>query len=296
MTPAQIQDLLLYGVGLPAAFAAAAYLLLRPRGTGDDSRGAAFLALGGGFALGHVLLPDAGWPRFPPDLSMESTHWLVYFGAAFALLGLLGRAGLLTGRDAAGPAALLLLGAPALLLLSRVRHEWTTTEAVVRLAAFGAMSLALWGLCHDLARRLPRWSTSLLLLGVTAAGAGALGLTGSISLAQLAAVPLAVLVVVCLPWVRGREHPFDPALLPVTVLVWAGLWLNGVYYSEMPAPCGLLLSAAPLAAWLGFRLASLLLGRTPAALFGLLLAAAAAAAAVWVAYQASPPFDPSSPY
>ena len=207
------------------------------------------LALGTAYALGHAAIQGwialHQWPS-PPWPPLDATDWLPWVALAAMGLGLL-------EATWPGPAwsrwenRLLLTGGMLWLLLSsQFEARWATNrEGVEWLLGLGAGVLAFWGVLEAGAERLGR-ALPLPLLVLAGGVAAVEALSGSLPLAESAAVLAAPLA---LTWVAswfGPNLSLARGAVPVVATVLAGLILGGYFYAYVPKVSALLLAAAPL--------------------------------------------------
>ena len=217
----------------PAAFELAEEIEEEERGWGGA------LAVGVAFAVGFVA--TQGWPPLPPDLGIK--HWLFYAALGTALIGAYEA---LADRSSCVTRGIVSFAAPFLMLARVRRAQWNGFEATLWLAFLTLSLIGLWTALDSLARKR-RGATlpmAWCLCGLLAAGA--LQLSGSFSLAQLAAslasalVPCAVLGLwrPSILWAPGAIAPF--------CLTYLGLVWGGHFSAELSFPSFLLLAVAPL--------------------------------------------------
>ncbi|MDP6540455.1 MAG: hypothetical protein QF903_13415 [Planctomycetota bacterium] len=242
-------DVLLWGVLLPAAVAALAWvagrrpwLAERARGGGPTVRPFEAQAVALAFLLGYagqLGLPRAPWGEVPP----AAQDWLVWIvlaaGVAYALRA--GRLRPLLSRPVLAAAAL------ALLTRAMLRHHWDLPQAIGWLTGLWLGLLACQACADAVARRAPAAAALVWVLTGFALALCA-GLSGSAKLAQAAAPVCAAL---CTLWVLdSRSAPTAPAAgaLALSVLALFGLGLIAFLYSSLPGREALLLGSAPFAA------------------------------------------------
>lgn len=278
-----ILETALLGVLAPAG-TAAAVLLVASRPWRDRTSGApparwgAGLAIGLSFAVAYVV--TQGWPPLPPDLGVK--QWLFYgglFGGFYGVYeGLAERRSLLTR-------AVLAVAAPVLLLQFMREHHWTLSESILWTGGLAAVLFLSWLALEALSRRRPGAPVPLGWALSTGLGAGALHLSGSFHLAQLAGALCTALAACSLlgylrPGIRLAPDGIAPLALLHFGLVWAGRFASKLSFAGFA-----LLSIAPLLAWSGellpasrrrWRVWTTVLGPSLAALVALLLEYAAA--------------------
>jgi len=240
---------ILPGLLLPLLVAAASWGIATGRAP-ENGRlrrpGFAAAGLGLAYLAGHVAIN--GWPELAPA---ESSRWLFHLVLAATLLaaaessldlGLLARLGL---------RAVLIGSLLWLTLRPLVRHTWSPTASTVWLVGLGAVGLVFLFSADKLARRGPAALQSAVWMATAAAGGLVLLLSASARLGQMSgAVAAALFPAVVLAW-RRRIAFLPPGALTAAVTAFAGIWLNGVFYSEVRTLAGLCVVVAPVAAWLG---------------------------------------------
>jgi hypothetical protein len=220
----------------------------------ERARGAlAPLAIGIAYFVGHVFI--AGWVRVPPS---DTTNWLAYFALAAALLGA-SCALLPVGRwSRLLIFALVSAGALTLLLKPKFQYGWSPGEGVAWvMCLMGA--LVLVAVVLDALTRRPTAAVEIpAILLVTCAGTfGALMLSGSMLLAQYAAI-LAGAVFGSLVF-SARKVALGRGIVPLLSLLLGALLVSGCFFAELPAAAAALLASAPAFALIPIGLRSKLL-------------------------------------
>ena len=243
-------DIALAGLVPPAVISAGALVLAwkpwrrEARESGRRSAWGPPVSLGLGYAAGHVGIH--GWP--PLALQVSIKQGLFYVALLATILGLVevsrGRASLLTR-------AIFSLAAPLYLLDFMRAHAWS--ELSVSLAWNAGLAVALflgWTGVDGLARRragpsLPAaWGLALAFFG------GALQLSGSLTLAQLAGALAAPLGVATLLAFARPGEKLGSGGAGCVALLYAGLLWAGFFASNLEAASAGLLALAPLMPWL----------------------------------------------
>jgi hypothetical protein len=268
-----------------AAAVAAALLFIFARCWKSASRCAGAIAIGAGYAAGHVLA--AGWSPFPPR---HATHWLFWF----AVIGVIA-----AGADALvrpkGTVrfvtwAIICTIACRLILQPKFSYAWSAAEGWLWVFAI-ALGVVALTCCLDLVERRPFGAATLFSVTTILCGGacGALILSGSLLLGQLACI-LSAIAATCFLLIIAVTAPFHPsgAAAPLS-LVCAGLWLSGFFYAELPAASALLLALAPAIALLPVGKRSYSQSRVLACRIAFV--AVPVALAVVLALHASPPLD-----
>jgi hypothetical protein len=234
-----------YGVALPALTSFGVLLASWPlwRRATNPERGAGpiALALGAGYAIGHVGIE--GWRPFPPREAADRLWYLV--GAAVAL-------SLLDIWRSCPPwlrwasRALLWLAVVWLLLPASIRKVGTQGELAAWLFGLGTAGLLFWAALAATVRHSPGVLSPLLLLITSAGTTGVLYYAHSLKYTQLAGAVTTVLAPILLRSACRPPAPMPTA--PVMVLL-PGLWLVGYFYAGFdasPLPSLALLAAATL--------------------------------------------------
>lgn len=240
------------------------------------------LALALGYFSGHFLI--TGWVRFPPA---DTTNWLPYFALAAVGFGALHSFFLKPSTVVRTLLLTFFCGAALRLLLGpKFRYEWSLSEGWMWVAFFAFAIVCLTLVFDALGRRSPTGIELLLVLLIVGAGTfGALMLSGSMLLAQFAAV-LAAAAFGALVFTPGRLALVGDIALPFSLLL-STLLLSGYFFAELPTASAVLLAIAPALALLPIAMPARL--RTSVVRVALL--SLSVAAAVFLAFRSSPPFD-----
>lgn len=198
-------------------------------------------AAGLGYTCGHLM--GTGWPGFPP---LDTTNWLPYFAVAAAVLGIAHEI-----SPSSLPAWLRLLGfavfsagAMSLVLKPKFQSDWALNQGLLWVGCLAAGMVALCVVCDALCRHAPMPGAVAVFLLIPCGGTAiALMLSGSILLAQLAAVLAAAVLGSFIPCLR--QGALARGMAPVFVTVFSALLVSGYFFAELPAPSALLLAAAP---------------------------------------------------
>ena len=235
---------------LPSAAVAAAValtvLFVFARWCKSASRCAGAIAVGAGYIAGHVLA--AGWSPFPPR---SATHWLFWF-AVIGVIAAVADALVRPKRTVRLVIwAIVCTTACRFILQPKFSYAWSAAEGWLWVFAIALGVVVLTG-CLDLVERRPFGAATLFsVTTILCAGACiALMLSGSLLLGQLTGVLIAIAATYCL-LIIAMPAPFHPtgAATPLS-LIYAGLWLSGFFYAELPAASAVLLAIAPAPALL----------------------------------------------
>lgn len=248
----------------------------------ERTRGAfAPLAIGIAYFAGHLFV--AGRVSFPPT---DTTNWLPYFALATAVLGAFCALWAIKSWSRALIFAVVAIGALRLLLRPKFQYGWSPGTGWMWVAGLGAAMLLLAIILDALLRRSSTTvEVPVFLLVVCAGTFGALMLSGSVLLGQLAAV-LGAAVFGTLVF-AVRQINLGRGIVPVSSLLLGTLLVSGYFFAELPAASALLLGFAPVLALAPISPRRKLLAfaiRTA-------LVSAPVAAALIVAFRSSPPLS-----
>ena len=206
----------------------------------DRARSAlAPLAIGLAYLSGHLVI--TGWASFPPT---DTTNWLPYFALAGAILGLC--CTLIATKAWARVLifALVSAGALRLLLKPKFQYGWSLGEGWWWIACLVCALVLLAVILDALGRHSIIASEIPVLLLITCAGTfGALMLSGSMLLAQFAAV-LGAAVFGRLVFAI-RKVALGRGIVPVFSLLMGTLLVSGHFFAELPLSSAVLLAFAP---------------------------------------------------
>ncbi|MGM0576726.1 MAG: hypothetical protein ACQEXJ_13435 [Myxococcota bacterium] len=239
-------ELAVYGVTIPLIVALVAMLAgTRPwSADGPSGRIAGAVAVAGAYAA--AFLGARGWPDLPAVEATDWTFWAALVALALALLEV--------AADKVWVRwplrAALVLGALWLVLRPMLEHTWEGTEGPLHVVGLAAGVLIVWALVEALARRRTGASIPLVLAAVACTGAGVVAIAASVVTAQLVvALAVAAGVPVLVAWWRG--HVAMRGALAVFAPLLGLLWTVSWVYAGVDGRAMLLISAAPLLAWLG---------------------------------------------
>lgn len=249
---------LFLGILLPAVVcgglsALVGYLWLRD-GEKTYLQWLAAAALSIGYIVGYLGLE--GWPPFP---SREGIHWFFYL----AILGFIaGQFWHIPVWRRLITQSVVSIVIPRLLLSSMFRYTWGQLEGIVWWVCLAVAIFLFWQLVQrSFAALSTGASIPFVYFGISGGSALILALSGSLRLAQhngvLAALFAASWVIAFILLLRVEQNSdrklitFPSSASPVVALLLAGIWLNGYFYSEMPAASAILLAVSPLLARVG---------------------------------------------
>lgn len=239
------------------------------------------LAVGLAYFVGHLFV--TGWSSFPPT---DTTNWLPYFALAAAVLG----ASCAVLPPKTWPRLLIFglvsMGALTLLLKPKFQYGWSLAEGCTWVAGLGCAMVLLAVILDALTRRSATAVELPAVFLIPCAGAcGALMLSGSMLLGQLAAV-LGSAVCGSLVF-TVRKIVLGRGMVPLFSLLFGVLLVSGYFFAELPATSAMLLAFAPGLALVPIAISSKLLA------FGLraMLVSVAIVAALVSALRSSPPLS-----
>ena len=242
------QQILIWVIALPVAVSLVAIFVAHVppgRNRATQQWGPA-LALAGAFAAAFVAL--RGRPRIPPP---DAQSWLVYFGGASVLIAIVATV-VKKNRWRA-----IVFVASVVLIAATVWFTWRSQipifgwrEFLIRMAIVAACIVAWWLLIDRLAARVKGPAVPLVLTITASVAALVLVNAHSVFLGQLAGAVAASLGAMTVASLYFKKFTLaGGGVLTLAVLLLGVLLLGKVYdlsYLDLT-----LLSAAPLAAWLG---------------------------------------------
>jgi hypothetical protein len=247
----------------------------------DRARGALGpLALGLAYLAGHLVI--TGWIAFPPA---DTTNWLPYFALTAAVLGAL--CALVATKAWARVIIFALISAGALRLLLRPKFQygWSLGEGWLWVGCLVCAFVLLAVILDALGRRAATANEMPAFLLITCAGTfGALLLSGSILLAQFAAV-LGAAVFGSLLFAVWKV-PLGRGIVPVFSLLLAALLVSGYFFADLPLGSAPLLAFAPALALVPIRAPKLLAFGIRSALVSIPILVA-----LVLAFRSSPPLS-----
>lgn len=211
-------------------------------GPGPGTSWAAPLALGLGYAAGHVA--THGWPPLALDVGIK--QGLFYVAVAGAFFGLYES----VRRPAWGVRAVLSVAAPFYLLDFMRRYHWEGMEAVGWTTVLAGSLLAGWLALDALAERLPGGALPIAWTATATLASASLMVTRSATLAQLAGCLATVLGVAAVVGLRRSSFTLARGGVSVFALLMAGLLWAGHYSSELSGLAAVGLGLSPVMPWL----------------------------------------------
>ena len=209
-------------------------------GTGISSGGRIAVALGAGYIVGYIGLE--GVPPFPPR---EGVQWLPYCALLGVILGCFWHLSL-WGR--VGIQVVLSILIPRLLLNSVFKHTWGQLEGGIWWVCLAAVIFIFWNLVQRGFTLLPTGAASpFVYFGLAGGTALILAVSGTLRLAQHGGILFALFTA---SWIltlvlqrRFRNgFRFPPGASPLVALLFAGIWMNGYFFEEVPAASAILLA------------------------------------------------------
>lgn len=219
------------------------------RRTGISSGCLIAVALGAGYIVGYIGLE--GLPPFPPR---EGFQWLCYFAVVGVILGCFWHLSL-WGRVCVQ--ALLSIVGPRLLLNSTFKHTWGQLEGIIWWVCLAAVIFIFWNLVEQSFTLLPTGAACpFVYFGLSGGTALILAVSGTLRLAQhggiLVALFAASWIITLLLQRRSSDWSLFPlGASPVVALLFAGIWMNGYFYEEVPTASAILLLIALLFGYVG---------------------------------------------
>ena len=207
------------------------------------------VALSAGYIVGYIGLE--GLPPFPPR---EGVHWLCYLAIIGLILGALWHFAL-WGRLIVQVALSIVI--PRLLLNSTFKYTWGPVDGVIWWVCLAAAIFIFWNIVQQSFTLLPSGGSSpFVYFGLSGGTALILAVSGSLRLAQHSGVLVAIfaaswILTLVLQRSNNRRHAFPLSASPVVTLVFAGIWMNGYFYEEVPAVSALLLAISLFLAPIG---------------------------------------------
>lgn len=239
------------------------------------------IAIGFAYFAGHLFV--AGWGSFPPT---DTINWLPFFALVTAVLGAL--CGVLTIKASVRVLIFALVSAVALRLLLKPKFQygWSPGEGWAWVAFLGCAMVLLAIILDALGRRsATAVEVPAFLLIICAGTFGALMLSGSMLLGQLASVLTAAVAGSLLFTVR--KVALGRGIVPLFTLLGGALLLGGYFFAELPATSAVLLAFAPIPALIPTGASN----RFKAFGIRAALVSVPVAAALFLAFRSSPPLS-----
>lgn len=196
------------------------------------------VALSVGYIVGYLGLE--GLPPFPPRLG---AHWLCYLAVIGLIVGGFWHFSFL-GRLIAQ--IVLSIAIPRLLLNSTFKYTWGQLEGIIWWVCIAAVVFIFWSLVQQsFTTLISDASVPFVYFGLSGGTALILALSGSLRLAQhggiLVALFLTSWIIILVLQRESKWQVFPSSASPVLTLLFAGIWMNGYFFEEVPTASAILL-------------------------------------------------------
>ena len=196
------------------------------------------VALSVGYIVGYLGLE--GLPPFPPRLG---AHWLCYLAVIGLIVGGFWHFSF-SGRLIAQ--IVLSIAIPRLLLNSTFKYTWGQLEGIIWWVCIAAVVFIFWSLVQQsFTTLISDASVPFVYFGLSGGTALILALSGSLRLAQhggiLVALFLTSWIITLVLQREGKWKVFPSSASPVVTLLFAGIWMNGYFFEEVPTASAILL-------------------------------------------------------
>ncbi|MDE0018338.1 MAG: hypothetical protein OXU51_19305, partial [Candidatus Poribacteria bacterium] len=201
-------------------------------------------ALSVGYIVGYI-----GLEGFPPFPAREGVHWLCYLALIGLILGIFWRFEISKYFNGQVLASAVMAFIPPLLLDPMFKHTWGQVEGFIWWFCLIIVIAIFWSMVQGSFTLLPSggWSP-FVYFGLSGGTALVLALSGSLRLAQHAGILVALFAAI---WIitlflrsDAKVRVFPISTSPVITLAFAGIWMNGYFYEEVPAASAILLAMA----------------------------------------------------
>jgi len=253
-------------------------------------------ALSVGYIVGYIGLE--GLPPFP---AREGVHWLCYLALIGLILGIFWHFETSKYFNGQVLASAVMAFIPPLLLDPMFKHTWGRVEGFIWWFCLIVVIAIFWGMVQGSFTLLPSggWSP-FVYFGLSGGTALVLALSGSLRLAQHAGILVALFAAIWIITLFVRSDAKVPVLpistSAVITLAFAGIWMNGYFYEEVPAASAILLAMALCLAPVGRIEAIQRLGGGRSAFVQVVVIALPVLIAIGIAVGRSGLFGESSPY
>ena len=209
------------------------------------------VALSVGYIVGYIGLE--GLPPFP---AREGVHWLCYLALIGFILGAFWRFEVSKYFNGQVLAGVVMAVIPLLFLDSMFKHTWGQVEGYIWLFCLVVVISIFWVMVQQSSTVLPSGSSiPFVYFGLSGGTALVLALSGSLRLAQHAGVLVAIFAAIWIITLFLRSDAKVPVFpirtSAVITLAFAGIWMNGYFYEEVPAVSAILLVMALFLAPIG---------------------------------------------
>ena len=196
------------------------------------------VALSVGYIVGYLGLE--GLPPFPPRLG---AHWLCYLAVIGLIVGGFWHFSF-SGRLIAQ--IVLSIAIPRLLLNSTFKYTWGQLEGIIWWVCIAAVVFIFWSLVQQsFTTLISDASVPFVYFGLSGGTALILALSGSLRLAQhggiLVALFLTSWIIILVLQRESKWQVFPSSASPVLTLLFAGIWMNGYFFEEVPTASAILL-------------------------------------------------------
>ena len=252
------------------------------------------VALGAGYIVGYI-----GLEGFPPFPAREGIHWLCYLALIGLILGVFWRFEIFV--NAQGWMSVVIALISLMFLDPMFKHTWGRVEGLVWWACLALVISAFSGIVQGSFTLLPSggWSP-FVYFGLSGGTALVLALSGSLRLAQHAGILVALFAAIWIITLFGQPNDkvpvFPSSASPVITLAFAGIWMNGYFYEEVPVVSAVLLLLSLFLAPVGRIAAVQKLGARRSAFVQVAVIALPVLIAIGIAVARSGLFGESSHY
>lgn len=253
-------------------------------------------ALSVGYIVGYI-----GLEGFPPFPAREGVHWLCYLAFIGLILGVFWRFEISKYFNGKVLVSTVMGFIPRLLLDSMFKHTWGQVEGIIWWFCLAIVISIFWSMVQQSFTLLPSggWSP-FVYFGLSGGTALVLALSGSLRLAQHAGILVALFAAIWIITLFLRSDAkvpvFPSSTSAVITLAFAGIWMNGYFYEEVPAASAILLAMALCLAPVGRIEAIQRLGARRSAFVQVTVIALPVLIAIGIAVARSGLFGESSPY
>ena len=199
------------------------------------------VALGAGYIVGYIGLE--GFPPFPPR---EGVHWLCYLALIGLILGVFWH--FEVSKRFSGQ-VLVSVVIPRLLLNAMFKYTWGQVEGFIWWLCLSLVIFIFWNIVQRSFTVFPSGGSGpFVYFGLSGGTALVLALSGSLRLAQHAGILVALFAAIWIITLFLRPDDkvpvFPSSSSAVITLAFAGIWMNGYFYEEVPVVSAVLLLLA----------------------------------------------------
>ena len=251
------------------------------------------VALGVGYIVGYIGLE--GFPPFPPR---EGVHWLCYLALIGLILGVFWH--FEVSKRFSGQ-VLVSVVIPRLLLNAMFKYTWGQVEGFIWWLCLSLVIFIFWNIVQRSFIVFPSGGSGpFVYFGLSGGTALILAVSGSLRLAQHAGILVAIFAAI---WIitlflqpDDKVPVFPSRASAVITLAFAGIWMNGYFYEEVPVVSAVLLLLSLFLVPLGRIEAIRRLGVRRSAFVQIVVIALPILIAIGIAVAQSGLFGESSPY